>query len=98
MFAFAPLHAQDAASSDGYQLRFWQFQSQASPPQTGQVQRSYPFGVYRADNLNSSGPKYYGWSYLSPNQPWRDSATNSPSRQRYGLDSGENDENQEPAE
>lgn len=83
---FAPLRAQEADDSAPEQLQFRQFQIQPWPTQAGQAHRAYPFGVYRADNLNNLGPEYYGWSHLPPNQPWRGGSTNTPSRQRYGLD------------
>ena len=85
---FSPLQAQEATDSAANQLQFPQFRIQTWPAQTGQVHRAYPFGVYRADNLNNLGPEYYGWSHLPPNQPWRGGSINTPSRQRYGLDSG----------
>ena len=88
--AFGPLQAQETKDGAAGQLQFRQFQVQPwtthAGPQAGQAHRAYPFGVYRADNLNNFGPRYYGWSYLPPNQPWRGGSINTPSRQRYGLD------------
>ena len=90
VLALAPVQAQEATEGAAVQLQFQQFRTQPWPtqagPQAGQAHRAYPFGIYRADNLNNFGPEYYGWSHLPPNQPWRGGSINTPSRQRYGLD------------
>lgn len=80
-----PLRAQETTVGNGPSLRFEQFDQPPAQRQAVWPHRSHPFGVYRTDTLNKTGPEYSGWSHLTPNQAWRGSSTNLPSRRRYGL-------------
>ena len=83
------LRAQETAARQAPHLRFQQFDRSAAPQQPILPHRPHPFGVYRTDTLNKTGPEYYGWTHVTPNQSWRGSSTNMPSRQRYGLPGGQ---------
>ncbi len=80
-----PLRAQETAAGNAPSLRFEQFDGSPAQRQAGRPHRPHPFGVYRTDTLNKTGPEYSGWSHVVPNQAWRGRSSNLPSRQRYGL-------------
>ena len=80
-----PSHAQETAAGNVPSLRFEQFDGSPAQQQTVWPHRPHPFGVYRTDTLNKTGPEYSGWSHVVPNQSWRGRSSNLPSRQRYGL-------------
>ena len=58
--------------------------AQDSPAAVG-LPRPYPFGVYRLDTLNKTGPDTSGWILLIPQGLNPGPTQASPSRKRYGL-------------